>query len=126
LGNKEIGRIMVQTSLGKKRDPHLQNNQSKRAGGVAQVVEHLPSKCKALSSNPKTKKSKRNKRKIKRTGLEVSAAAPDRGSGKTAASYIFYTGCIYFLFKCLGVIDCSSWMIGTCGFIICSVLHFKK
>jgi hypothetical protein len=27
-----------------------------RAGGVAQVVEHLPSKCKALSSIPSTVK----------------------------------------------------------------------
>jgi hypothetical protein len=27
----------------------------KRAGGVAQVVEHLPSKCEALSSNPSTR-----------------------------------------------------------------------
>jgi hypothetical protein len=26
------------------------------AGDVAQVVEHLPSKCKALSSNPSTAK----------------------------------------------------------------------
>jgi hypothetical protein len=25
-----------------------------RAGGVVQVVEHLPSKCKALSPNPNT------------------------------------------------------------------------
>jgi hypothetical protein len=28
------------------------------AGGVAQVVEHLPSKCEALSSNPSIKNSK--------------------------------------------------------------------
>jgi hypothetical protein len=27
-----------------------------RAGGVAQVIEHLPSKCKALSSSKKKKK----------------------------------------------------------------------
>jgi hypothetical protein len=34
------------------------NNQSKkRAGGVPQVVETLPSKCEALSSNQKTNKS---------------------------------------------------------------------
>jgi hypothetical protein len=31
------------------------------AGGVAQVVEHLPSKCKALSSYPSTAKKKGRK-----------------------------------------------------------------
>jgi hypothetical protein len=30
-------------------------------GGVAQVVEHLPSKCEALSLNPCTEKKKRKK-----------------------------------------------------------------
>jgi hypothetical protein len=30
---------------------------AKRAGNMAQVVEHLPSKCKALSSNHNTAKS---------------------------------------------------------------------
>jgi hypothetical protein len=29
---------------------------SSRAGGVAQAVEHLPSKCEALSSSPSTAK----------------------------------------------------------------------
>jgi hypothetical protein len=28
-----------------------------RAGSMAQVVEHLPSKCKALNSNPRTTKN---------------------------------------------------------------------
>jgi hypothetical protein len=31
-----------------------------RAGGVTQVVEHLPSKCEALSSNPITTKKKKS------------------------------------------------------------------
>jgi hypothetical protein len=66
LGNREIGRIMVQTSLGKKRDPISKITRAKRAGGVAQVVEPLPSKCKALSSNPKTKKKKKKKKKEKK------------------------------------------------------------
>jgi hypothetical protein len=36
----------------------------KRAGGVAQVVDHLPSKCEALSSNPSTEfKKKKRERK---------------------------------------------------------------
>jgi hypothetical protein len=35
-----------------------------RAGGVAEVVEHLPSKCEALNSNPSTAKNKQtNKQK---------------------------------------------------------------
>jgi hypothetical protein len=33
----------------------------KRAGGVVQVVEHLPNKHKALSSNPTTKKITKQK-----------------------------------------------------------------
>jgi hypothetical protein len=37
---------------------------SPRAGGEAQVVEHLPCKCKALSSNPST--SKVREREIER------------------------------------------------------------
>jgi hypothetical protein len=38
--------------------PYLKNTQhKKRAGGVAQMVQHLPSKHKALSSNPSTKKN---------------------------------------------------------------------
>jgi hypothetical protein len=36
----------------------------KRAGGVVQVVEHLPSKCEALSSNPITAKNKQIKSKL--------------------------------------------------------------
>jgi hypothetical protein len=38
-----------------KQDPHLKNN-TERADRVAQVVECLTSKCKALSSNPSTTK----------------------------------------------------------------------
>jgi hypothetical protein len=34
-----------------------------RAGGVAQVGEHLLSKCKALSSNPGPYRNKNQKRK---------------------------------------------------------------
>jgi hypothetical protein len=32
----------------------------KRAGNVAQMVKHLPSRCKALSSNLSTTKKKKN------------------------------------------------------------------
>jgi hypothetical protein len=37
-------------------------NHRKRASGVTQVAEHLPSKCEALSSNPTTAKNQTNKR----------------------------------------------------------------
>jgi hypothetical protein len=42
----ENTRILIQTGMLKKQDPI-----SKRAGDVAQAVEHLPSKCEVLSSN---------------------------------------------------------------------------
>jgi hypothetical protein len=35
-------------------------NKTITAGGMAQTVEHLPSKCEARSSNPATKKKKKN------------------------------------------------------------------
>jgi hypothetical protein len=42
---------MIQASLGKKWDPFSKITRAKMAGGVAQVIEHLPSKCEVLSSN---------------------------------------------------------------------------
>jgi hypothetical protein len=35
---------------------HAPKKPENRAGRVAQVVEHLPAKCKTLSSNPSTNK----------------------------------------------------------------------
>jgi hypothetical protein len=35
--------------------------EEKTAGGVAEVVERLPSKCEALSSNPSTAKKRKEK-----------------------------------------------------------------
>jgi hypothetical protein len=35
----------------------------KRAGGVAQVIQHLPSKYEALNSNPSTMKKKKKRKK---------------------------------------------------------------
>jgi hypothetical protein len=43
--------IVVQTSLSKKQDLVSKINKAERAGGVAQAVDRLPSKCEALSSN---------------------------------------------------------------------------
>jgi hypothetical protein len=45
-------RIMVQAGLGKKARPYLQNNQTKRAEGMVQAVQHLLRKQEALSTNP--------------------------------------------------------------------------
>jgi hypothetical protein len=43
-----------------------------RAGGVAQVVEDLPSKYEALSSNPNTdRKKKKDRHKLSQRPLEV-------------------------------------------------------
>jgi hypothetical protein len=42
--------------------PYLENTQDKnRTSGVVQVIECLPCKCKALSSNPSTTKKERKK-----------------------------------------------------------------
>jgi hypothetical protein len=43
---------VVQSSLGKKQDPISKITRATRATGMAQVVEHLPSKKEALHSNP--------------------------------------------------------------------------
>jgi hypothetical protein len=55
-----LDRITVQVGLGKNSRPNAENNLSQWKGGVgvggeAQVVEHLLSKRKTLSSNPRTK-----------------------------------------------------------------------
>jgi hypothetical protein len=49
--------MVVQAGLGKSKSPYLKQPEQK-AGGMAQAVEHLPSKCKALSSHSGTTKKK--------------------------------------------------------------------
>jgi hypothetical protein len=51
---REEARLVVQASLGKKQDPISISKItiSPRARRMAQVVEHLPSKCETLISNP--------------------------------------------------------------------------
>jgi hypothetical protein len=47
--------------------PYLKKNPiQNRAGGVAEVVKHLPSKCEALSSNSSTTKKKKSTVKKKK------------------------------------------------------------
>jgi hypothetical protein len=58
------GRIVVHVSLGIKKDPSSKITNRKRAAGVAQVVEYLPSKCKVWNltlstTNSHTHSSKR-------------------------------------------------------------------
>jgi hypothetical protein len=50
--------ISSQSSPGKNERPHLKNNRKQKGMGASQVVEHLPSKHKALSLNPRTRKKK--------------------------------------------------------------------
>jgi hypothetical protein len=50
--------IAVHPSI--KKDPILKITKIKRADGMTQVIEHLPSKCKALSSNFITTKKKKS------------------------------------------------------------------
>jgi hypothetical protein len=45
------------------------NPSQKRAGGVAQGVEHMPSKHKALTADPTAAKKKEKKRHIKKVKL---------------------------------------------------------
>jgi hypothetical protein len=52
-------RITVQVSPRENVRHHLKTNQSKWAGGVAQVVNHLPSECKVLISNLSIAKKKK-------------------------------------------------------------------
>jgi hypothetical protein len=52
---------VVPASLGKKEDLNSKIIKAKRAGGMAQAVENLSSKCKALSSNPSTTREKSEK-----------------------------------------------------------------
>jgi hypothetical protein len=57
------GRITIQVDLGKNAKPYLKNNYNKRAGGVAQVIEHLPTKYKDMR---KTLGLQRQSKKIKK------------------------------------------------------------
>jgi hypothetical protein len=63
-------RIAVQADLGINLRPYGKNNYKKNMGwGVAQVVEHLHSKGKTLSSNSST--SKKERRKTTNAGKDV-------------------------------------------------------
>jgi hypothetical protein len=55
-------RIKFQANPGIKVRPYLQSNQCKKSWDVVQVAEHLPSKCKALRSNPRAAKQKQKKK----------------------------------------------------------------
>jgi hypothetical protein len=57
---------MVQSSQGINKRPFVRNTQkAKRARGVVQVVECLPIKCKALSSNSSIIKKEKKRKWLK-------------------------------------------------------------
>jgi hypothetical protein len=68
---------MVQISLGKNQDSISKITRVKRAGGAAYVVECLPSKREALSSNSSTAKKKT---KQEGRGLLVTGGMPLKGT----------------------------------------------
>jgi hypothetical protein len=53
-----IKRLTGQASTCINTRRYLKNKQSKNTGGEAQLLECLPSKCKAVSSTPNTAKKK--------------------------------------------------------------------
>jgi hypothetical protein len=59
------------TQYRKKKNPKTKTQHKKRAGGGAQVVECLSSKCEALSSNFSTAKKKRKKEKVKQYPFSI-------------------------------------------------------
>jgi hypothetical protein len=58
--NHKIG-LQLRLAWTEKQDPILKITRAKRAGGVAQVVEYLPTKCESLISKPSTANSNNNK-----------------------------------------------------------------
>jgi hypothetical protein len=54
------------------RDFTLKNTQHKKAGGADQVIEHLHSKCEALSSNSRTDKKKKKKSVLRKSNITYS------------------------------------------------------
>jgi hypothetical protein len=54
----QVGGLQSEISPSQKNKTLTENNlRQKEAGGTAQVVEHLPSKCNALNSNSRTNKT---------------------------------------------------------------------
>jgi hypothetical protein len=76
----EFRKITIRSQHGPVRAIQSQKHptQKNRAGGVAQVVVHLPSKCEAPSSNPRTAKKKKKKKKKEIEREERVQAAPPR------------------------------------------------
>jgi hypothetical protein len=68
----EIRRITARGQLGQ----IVLETPSQKASRVAQMAEHLPSKCKALSSKPSTAKNKQQKNRSRQTGPRVSLLLP--------------------------------------------------
>jgi hypothetical protein len=84
----EIRKIMVWSQPRQIVRPYLKIPNTKKGGGVAQVVVCMPSNCEALSSNPRDAKKKKNAAVICHSGLLLSKMSPtvdwfmEGGAGK--------------------------------------------
>jgi hypothetical protein len=78
-GETEIRRITVRSQPGQIVQEILSRKYptQKRAGRVAQVVEHLPSKYEALSSNSSTEKKKKERERERKRDVKPSGRSPD-------------------------------------------------
>jgi hypothetical protein len=73
-------KIVVQASVDKKWNPISKLTRAKNAGGMTQVVKHLPSKCEAPCSSPSTTKNIRGET-LGLTGLRtIDINAPENKS----------------------------------------------
>jgi hypothetical protein len=62
--------MAIQAGLGKNGETLFKKkHKAKRAGGMAQVIQHLPSKCEALCSIPSTTKILNKKKSLKTNKL---------------------------------------------------------
>jgi hypothetical protein len=63
-------RITIQVFLRQKKKVSTYLKNKAKKGWVTQVVEHLPSKCEALSSNPSATKKKKKKEYLTQAEVE--------------------------------------------------------
>jgi hypothetical protein len=80
--------MLVQIDLNKKWNPISKITRAKRDGGVAQVVEHLPSKHKAMNSNLNTSKEKKKKTLLKETRQQGQSNTISRGTLPSSLVYM--------------------------------------
>jgi hypothetical protein len=86
---------MVQAHPDKKCEtPSQKKNKAKRAVGITQVIECLPSKCEALTSYPST--AQKNEKEGREKGRkEGRGRVGGRKEGNTVIKLIFFIFIIY-------------------------------